>query len=209
MNVSEIKRAVKRQFGDESGAQITDEDIVRWINDAQVDIVRKTELVNEHRESGAVSGDGTYELPSNFMAMARVTFDNRLLPQRLLRDLDLDSNGVDTVATGTPQSYYVWSNTLFLYPAPSASGSGNLDIWYVSRPTTMANDTDIPDLPVHMHEDIVRYCLVRAKELDDDYDGAKRMSEDYDSRIAQVIYESTSQPVDSYPAVRALPGDDY
>lgn len=208
MNLAEIKTSVKRQFGDESGAQITEADITRWANDAIRDIVRKVEITNQHRETAAVAEDGSYELPDNFMYIARVTFDNRLINERKLQDLDLDSRAVDTAGSGTPESYYIWNNTLYLYPAPSRGGSGNLDIWYVSQPAALTSDTDVPEIPTYMHEDIVRYCLARAKELDEDWAASQIFDADYEARVMQARYEKSAQPTDSYPSVRTLPGDD-
>lgn len=208
MNLGEIKTAVKRQFGDESGAQITESDITRWANDAVRDIVRKVEISNQHRETASVADDGSYELPDNFMYIARVTYSNRLLRESKLQDLDLSSNAVDTVSPGTPESYYIWNNTLYLHPAPSSSGTGNLDIWYVSQPASLGSDIDVPEIPTYMHEDIVRYCLARAKELDEDYQGAAMFDSDYEARVMQARYEKSAQPTDTYPSVRTLPGDD-
>lgn len=208
MNLGEIKTAVKRQFGDESGAQITEADITRWANDALRDIVRKVEITNQHRETAAVGGDGTYELPSNFMYIARVTYNSRLLKETKLQDLDLQSNGVDSVGTGEPGSYYIWNSVLHLHPAPASSGTGNLDIWYVSQPTALSTDADVPEIPAYMHEDIVRYCLARAKELDEDWAASQALSNDYEARIMQARYEQSAQPTDSYPSIRTLPGDD-
>lgn len=208
MNLAEIKTAVKRQFGDESGAQITEADITRWANDAVRDIVRKVELTNQHQETAAVGGDGSYELPSNFMYIARVTYNNRLIREKKMQDLDLESNNIDGTSSGEPVSYYIWNSTLYLYPAPASSGTGNLDIWYVSQPTTLADDNAIPEIPAYMHEDIVRYCLARAKELDEDWQAAQMLDSDYEARIMQARYEKSAQPTDSYPSVRILPGDD-
>lgn len=207
MNLTEIITRVQRSFGDESGAQITTADIIRWANDAQVDIVRKTGLTNQHRETDVVLDDGSYALPDNFMQMIRVTLNGKVLPNRSLHDLDLTSSEIDTAASGTPHAYYIWDNVIYLYPKPSAASVGGLDIWYVSRPATLEDVSDIPEVPIHMHEDIVRYCLARAKELDDDLEGAQVIMGDYETRLGQAVYESTSQPNDSYPAVRALPGD--
>lgn len=208
MNLGEIKTSVKRQFGDESGAQITESDITRWANDALRDIVRKVEITNQHRETAVVAGDSGYELPNNFMYMARVTYDNKLLPERKLRDLDLESKSIDTTSSGTPESYYIWNRTIYLYPAPAVGGSANLDIWYISSPAVLVGNEDIPEIPEYMHEDIVRYCLARAKELDEDYQGASLINSDYEARVMQARYEQSAQPTDTYPSVRALPGDD-
>jgi len=208
MNLLEIKTAVKRQFGDESGAQITEADITRWANDAIRDIVRKVEITNQHRETAVIAGDAGYELPDSFMYIARVTLDNRLLPERKLRDLDLESRAVDETGSGTPESYYIWNRTIYLYPTPAVGGSANLDIWYVSSPAALVADEDVPEIPAFMHEDIVRYCLARAKELDEDWQAASLMNSDYEARVMQARYEQSAQPTDTYPSIRTLPGDD-
>lgn len=207
MILSDIILAVQRQFGDTSGAQISTADIIRWANEGQLEIVRKTECLQQHRETNVVLSDGSYELPSNFLMMKRVTLDNTLLKFRLLEDLDNTSSGVDTSSSATPSYYYTWGNTLFLYPTPSTSGTGNLDIWYICSPTTLINNADIPDIPAWLHYEIVRYCLARAKELDDDMDNARVIYADYQGRLNEAQYELHSQPLDSYPAVRVLPGD--
>lgn len=208
MNLGEIKTRVKRQFGDESGAQITDADIVRWVNDAQVDIVRRTEILQDHRETNVVSSDGSYELPSDFMFMVRATFDNHLLKQTRMQDIDFQTHSQDTTQAGTPTAVYVWNRTIYLYPKPSVSGSANFDIWFVRAPVAVVVDGDVPEIPAYMHEDIIRFCLARARELDADLDGAERALSDYESRMNQARHELTTQPVDSYPAVRLSPGDD-
>lgn len=209
MNTGDIVTRVQRQFGDESGAQITRADIVRWANDGQIDIVRQTEVLQEHRETNVLTEEGSYALPENFMLMSRVTFDNNVLVERKLRDLDLGNRAIDTVSSGTPTAYYQWGRNIYLYPKPSVGGSGNLDIWYVKLPDTLIDDLDTPEIPTHMHEDLVRYCIARARELDSDYEAAQIAGAEYEGRIAQIRHELTTQPVDSYPAVRALPGDDW
>lgn len=43
MNVGTIVSRVKRQFGDEAGVQVTDDDIYSWINEAQLEAVSQDE----------------------------------------------------------------------------------------------------------------------------------------------------------------------
>ena len=56
MLVSEIATRVKRQFGDESGSLIDDNDILRWCNDAQVDIIRKTAALTSSQTTAVTVG---------------------------------------------------------------------------------------------------------------------------------------------------------
>src|ERR1700750_3164233 len=136
MMVSELVTAVQRQFGDDSGVQITRTDILRWINQAGIDIVRKTGCVQDHKQADAIATDGSYSLPDDFIAVRRVTFaDVVLLPTTLdVADQDWMSRDVVPTGTGTPQNYYIWNNIIYLYPAPASNQTGALDIFYIRTP---------------------------------------------------------------------------
>jgi len=211
MNVGELVTAVQRQFGDDSGVQITRPDIVRWINQAGIDIARKTECVQDHKQADSVSGDGSYSLPTDFIRMRRVTFNDKVIPSTTLDIADQDwmSRDIPSGVQGTPQYYYIWNSVLYLYPKPSQSSSGNLDIYYVRTPAAVSADEDIPEIPAKYHEFIVRYCLSKAKELNDEYDVARTVKVDYESDILDVKDEIARPNSRSYNAVRLLPGDDW
>jgi hypothetical protein len=210
MNLSEIVIRAQRQLGDESEVEITKDDIKRWANDSQLDIVRKTECLQEHSETSPVANDGTYPLPEDFIFLRRVTYKNELIYPTTLGEIDKLYPSRDTgTATGTPTMYFVWNNVLHLYPWPDASGSGTLDIYYVRAPVILINDEDIPEIPVYMHEDMVRYCIARGKELDEEDTKAAAVMQEYDERLAESKYEAQNPQSDSYPSVRLCPGDDW
>lgn len=204
MKLSQIVTAVQRQFGDESGAQITRSDIIRWANDAQVDINRQTEVLQVHSETDAIKGDGSYDLPTDFVRIRRVTWDDVLLQRIELEELDKTSRTIDKASSGSPDKYYVWGRRLWIYPRPSNTGSGNLDIFYVKMPDPLVNDDDEPEVPVHMHEDIIRYALARAKELDEEDGKAQEVMADYNARLSLSKDEAQNPENNSYPAVRDI-----
>src|SRR5215212_5975441 len=73
MNVSDIKTRIKRTFGDESGVQVTDEDIVRWINDAQRAIVTQNEsLLEVTALASLVAGTQEYTLPADILILKAI-----------------------------------------------------------------------------------------------------------------------------------------
>jgi hypothetical protein len=208
VNLGQIILSVQRQFGDTSGAQITVTDITRWANDAQIDIVRRTECLQIHAETNAIAADGSYYLPDDYVRLRRVTFDGVKLERVELEELDGIAGSREAgETTGSPGYFYVWGTRLWLYPAPASSGSGNLDIFYVKRPDTLENNSDIPEIPTHMHEDIVRFCLGRAKELDEEDGKAQEIMADYEARISLSRDETQNPEIDSYPSVRDIDGD--
>lgn len=209
--VGEITTSVQRQFGDESGVQITTTDILRWINQAMIDIARKTDCVQDHKEASITSGDKSYGLPGDFINVRNVTYNGSPLRPTTMEIANIMWPQRDTIggsSSGDPEWYYIWGNVLYLYPTPASSGSGNLDIYYSRLPTVVANPTDTPEIPVGFHEDIERYCLAKAKELDDQLDEAAAIRKDYTDRVMVSKFEEENPHADSYPAVRLVPGDD-
>jgi hypothetical protein len=218
MLVKDIGRRVKRRFGDSSGAQIEDADIYDWINDAQDDINRKIEFLTATSQLDPVDGTENYALPADFVYALRVTLDGTFLYKTTLEEMDqyLRDRDVTPVQKGTPTRYWIRGGRIFLYPIPDSASAGTdlLDVFYVKRPTTIATTADISadstalDLPAQMHESIVDYCLWKAKELNEDVTQADRFKQSYESKVEDSMMESHNPNSNSYPAVRALPGDD-
>lgn len=210
MNVGEIVTSVQRQFGDESGVQITQTDIIRWINQAMIDIARKTDCIQDHKEASITGGDASYGLPDDFLNVRKVTYnDTPLQPTTMeMADIMWPDRIVSSTGSGQPAYYYVWARVLYLYPAPASSGSGNLDIYYSRLPAIVDDVLDIPEIPATYHEDIEKYCLSKAKELDDSMDESALLKKIYEDRVNESRYEENNPRSDSYPAVRLIPGDD-
>lgn len=211
MNLGQIILAVQRMFGDTSGIQINEDDIMRWANQAQIDIARKVECIQEHITTSSIGADASYPLPENFLSAKRVTFNDAVLNPTTLEKADITwpSREVEPIPQGTPTSYFVWRNSLYLYPAPSQDQSDVLEVFYVRIPAPMFSDDDTPEIPETLHEDIIRYCLMQAKELDEDSGEATKLRVEYLDRMAESRDEAWNKYADSYPAVRLLPGDEW
>lgn len=208
MDLAAIRAAVKRQFGDESGALITNADIDRWANDGQLHVARRTEVLQQKEEINSVADQQNYSLTDEWIKIRKVTYEGRVLQPITLEELDNSHAARDANAqSGTPIYYYEWGEDIYLYPAPASAGVSNIDVWYVAAPEPLVNPGDVPEIPTHMHEDIVRYCLMRAKELDEDYGASDRLAVEMEGRLAESQEEAQNKQADSYPAVRLVPGD--
>lgn len=210
MNLSDIIFRVQRQFGDESEIEITKADITRWANDAQVDIVRKTEVLQKDGTPiDSVVKQESYTLPNDYMSMKRVTYDGVRLHSSSLEEIDnINKNRDDEIPTGTPKWYFIWSNKLHLYPVPDKSVSAIIAFKYIHRPAALVEGSqETLDIPIEMHEDVVRYCLARSKELDEEDGQAQAAMDDYNLRTSLASYEQQIDERDSYPSVRTLPSD--
>jgi hypothetical protein len=168
MKLSEIITRVQRQFGDDVQAQITKEDIVRWVNDACLEIVTQNDTSEGYLGNTPVkAGVSEYKLPPDLIRIRSVRVNGIKLLASTYEQL-IDNDPMLTSTTGSPHSYWVYGNTLNLCPIPSEA-LGNVDILYVKSPDILTVDMPdrVPDVPVQYHPRIVEYCIAQAAELDD------------------------------------------
>lgn len=206
MNLTDVQTRVKRTFGDESGVQITDADIVRWTNDGQLDLVRRTKCNSTDITIPTLIGTRNYAI-DRFLDAERVEFDGR--PLRLATRQQVDqwypTANASTTANSVPLYYIIKQSGIELFPPPDSVA--NIVVTYIKRPIDLVNGTDPLEIPVQYHEDVVRYALLRAYELDGQWTTVDRMKSDYDKRADQTKHDEENKGDESYPAIRCLPGD--
>lgn len=173
MKLSEIVTRVQRQFGDDVQAQITKEDIVRWVNDACLEIV-STNHTNEGMHKGitpVTAHQYEYNLPADLLLLRAVRLNGKSLQHSTYEQLMTQSilpSATEDYPVGEPDYYWVLGSKLYVTPTPEVS-LGTVDILYVKTPdilTTLMMDVE-PDVPKQYHLRIVEYCIAQAAELDD------------------------------------------
>lgn len=205
MNVGDIKRRVGNILGDDAGVYIEPVDIVDLANDGQIDIVRRTGILRTTAFISSIAGTAEYPLPADFILAKRATWMLTRLAKTTIEELDvLDVNKDVANNTDTPQYYYISGNKLGLYATPVASVANAVKVTYVRTPVVLVGDADVPEIPVHMHEDIVRYCIMRAREQEEDYYLLQSSTADYEKRLGLSEDQANAGEASSYPAIRDI-----
>lgn len=208
MNVSEIAARIKRQFGDESGVQVTDEDILRWVNDAQKEITRIQSLLETQATTTVISGQNEYSLPLDILMLRSIRLGGQKIRTLSLQEAEEYIPGFDdetTWATGTPEVAWIWANNISLYPIPTSAGT--LKVYYTRVPVEVTAMIDSPELPVKYHPRIVEYCLAQAYEMDENWDGAGNKSSQFVTSISEMREEEKWTDHTYYPTITVLPED--
>jgi hypothetical protein len=203
MNAADLRRRILNNIGDDAGVMFETADVYDFCNDAQMDIVRKTEILRTSVQITTVAAQSEYSLPVDFIVEKRVTYQGIRMKKTTIEEIDdwLDSKD-DASTAGNPTFYYIVGNKIGFYPTPVGAVNNAIRVTYVKSPTTLANDTDIPEIPVHMHEDIVRYVLSRAHEQSEQYDVAQAIMGDYDKRLGLSKDQAQNQAAATYPVIR-------
>lgn len=211
MILSDIQTRVKRTFGDESGAQITDADIARWATDAQLEIVKETKCNQTQTSVAVVQGTSDYIIAQS-ISISSVTVNGVAL--RSISQTELNQRWPDRAVAGyaqaTPQFFSARDGgvgtIVTVFPSPDATAA-TLTVTHNGRPLPVVNPSDTFGVPEEYIEIIFRKCLERAYELDGQWNAAKTMQADAVGKTASARADGRDKDDDSYPAVRCLPGD--
>lgn len=216
MNLGDLKTQVKRIFGDESEVQLTNADIVRWANNAQVHFIMNNEGILEVTSfANSVIGTQEYTLPTNLLVLDSVSYKQGsqlsyyTLYGKSLQEFDEYLNGWDGAAfgNGAPAYFHKYANKLRLFPIPDENGTNNIKIYYRKRPTTLVNDGDTPEIPEEYHNAMVDYILQRAFFMDEDYEASQLAANSVQNDLNANSERENWRHQRYYPVITVLPED--
>lgn len=208
MNVQEVVTRVKRIFGDESGVQISDQDIIRWINDAQEDIVvSNSGLMEATATTRVVKNVAEYDSPSNMSTLRSLKYKNRRLKALSFSEFTEYIDNRSPIYVGDPEVFMSWNNKLTLFPTPGDNVENGLTIYYIQHPTPVASLADNLSVPLPYHNAVVSYCLQQAYELDEDFDKAQLKRGQFNETMMKLNDRNKWVSQEYYPRITILPED--
>lgn len=215
LNVQDVANRVKRTFGDDAGVQVTDDDIFRWINDAQLQIsIENEELLETIGTADIVSGTADYSVPSNMNTLRSLMYNNFRLKSLSFTEFDEYIDGFKAPASqniygaGTPQVFMVFAGKITLFPTPNQNITAGLKIYYSSHPASIGNFADALTVPDRYHNAVVDYCLQQAYEMDENGDMSVLKKGQFDGAVQKLKDQEKWTARETYPTITVLPEDD-
>lgn len=219
LSVSDVVTRVQRTFGDESAVQVTQADIIRWINDAQREVVMQHEnLLQTSAALDSVVGQYEYPLPADCLTVNSVLFRNstdanasfytlRFMGPTEMTSLADGWRGTD-YGTGVPQVFTRSDSGKFaIFPAPQTALVGAIKIIYARYAVDVVDTNSNIDLPAYYHSYVEHFCMMKAYEMDEDWDSADRKAQLIQSTIDFNNGRDGWFGHETYPSVVAYPQD--
>lgn len=201
-NVADV---VKRQFGDPDGRQITDADILRWINTAQQEIVSQNPILKETIVTGVVAGQDVYTYPSQEVQYIEALHYNGvpLEPYTFqeAQNYILQRKVETTVDNARPVIWYERNGEVWLYPKPDKTIADILKMFYIKRPADLLSLADPIQLPDRYYQRIIDLVLSRAYQLDENWEAAKYKQAEYITGMDMLANQENVTQVSTYPSV--------
>ncbi len=216
MIVSDIITRVRRTFGDEAAVQVDDADIIRWINDGQVEIVKHNdEVLQKSATVNLVANQATYTLPVDLLMLRSLRYkysdmDSYLkLRYKNMQQFDEEIDGWDGTVfpSNAPQFFTMDEGKAILFPTPDQSSVSGLKVIYNQKPTDVVTNSDTPSLPLLYHTTLVKYCMWQASLLDEDHEPALVYQSNFKDDVDTQRGKETANPVASYSTITVLADD--
>lgn len=187
--VSDVGAAVKRVFGDESGVQIVDNDIVTWTNEAQFAVASSTKVLKSKAVTSMVSGTNTYSLATitpKILQIESLLVDGRRVGYMSVAQAEESISQADPLAeeVGFPAFWYEWAGEITFWPKPNLNAQ--ITIRYTALPDTLTAVSNTLSVPDEFFTDIVNYVLKKAYEMDENGSMMSFKNQEFEASMADL-----------------------
>lgn len=210
LKASDVATYIKRTFGDESSVQVTDDDIFRWINAAQREILTSNKILKAVGVTNLMANVAEYSFPSqNIQEVQAIHVNGRKIDYRSFQEAEdyIIANDPNRTNTGNPSVWYEWGGTFYLYPIPSNSVVGGIKIYYVDSPAVITAVGDLLSVPDSFFNRVVEFCLAQAYEMDEDTTSSQYKMSQFAGGMDAMANQEISTHADTYPRITILPED--
>jgi len=201
---ADVIKEVERSFGDESGVQVTESDIIRWINRAQLAIVmRNPEVGQAVAMANIVAAQADYPLIANVptvLTIQSIHVNNK--PVKHLPFQEAESFLMNAPA-GTSDEIEFWyerGGIVTLYPTPATSITNGIKFYFNKRPADITTNSQLLSVPDHYYNSVVDFCNEQAQLMDENSALAGIFGQKFEQGVTQ-MKERTQTQTDYYPFI--------
>lgn len=202
----DVAANVRRLFGDESGVQLEDGDLARWINMGQYEIARQNKVLKSRGVTTAMPGQSNYALTlgAPILQIESVRLGSvRLVPTEFTT---VDANFVEYPANakGDPRIWYRWGDEIVLWPTPKTAEE--LSIFFTAAPVAVAefNAATPLELPDEYFLPLIDFCMSKAHEMDDNPQSQEISIKQYADRMTSMNDEERGGQSLAFPTINIV-----
>lgn len=207
MNVQDIVTRVRSQFGDATGIQVSNQDIFNWINDGMRDICYAANLIQTRASADVKLGQMDYNWPDDVLTIFNIKHNGIVLTSLTIeeRDMFLENADAATIQTtlGVPSHYWIWADTITLYPTPSEDLESGLVAYYTrtASPILSVNDSLDSKFPLSFHNALLDRVLQWAYEKDENWQAAQVKEGQFSTNVSKLAEDASYNEHEEYPHI--------
>jgi len=190
--VADVAASVKRIFGDESGVQLVDNDVLVWTNEAQNVIADSTKVLKAKAVTAMTNGTNTYSLSSispKILQIESLLVNGRRIGNMSVAQAEETISQSDPLAeeVGFPGFWYEWAGEITFWPKPNLDAE--ILIRYTAAPTVLTAMSDILSLPDDFLPDVINHVLRRAYEMDENESMMNYKRQEFENSMLELTDE--------------------
>lgn len=203
--VSTLITRGRRRLNETSTTFHADADLIAYADEAQNYIVEKIRPLEESSTTTidtSQTNPEQYSLPSDFLALQRVTLDGIDLFRTNFQEIkEAEIDTTDT--TGDTYAYFEWNNVLHLFPVPGAAEDGKtLKLYYYKKSGTIDASTDTLDIGTEYDDAVICYMAYLAFIKDKEFDMADYMMTECNAKLVELKRQRAEDKLDRPPRFR-------
>lgn len=187
----DVAMNVRRLFGDESGVQLEDGDLTRWINQGQYEIARQNKILKAKGSSTTMPGQASYVLSLGKPILQIESIhvgETRLVPTEFTT-VDANYEEYPPNAEGDPRIWYRWDDEVTLWPTPKSAEP--LSIFFTAAPAQhqVYDANRLLEIPDDYYLPLIDFCMAKAHEMDDNPQSQEVSIKQYADRMTSMNNE--------------------
>lgn len=210
--VRDASTYVKRQFGDESDVQITDEDIIRWINISQMELAHDNEFSKKIAVRNVEKGVLEYTFPGLEILYTQTIYVGakalKFLGFQEYQEYIQKQDGYEK-RTGTPEVWTEWGGVFTLWPTPSETIEDGMKVYFITKPADVTDPSSILNIPDRLYTVLLKMLMSHAYQLDENFDAANLQDQRVSNELGKMAYMPEKTSINEYASMTILEPDEY
>lgn len=171
----------RQQYNAVSDSFFASTEMYRLLWSAQMELAREAWVIERVYTTTTTASQQEYSYPTQTLAIKRITCDGIKLVQTTFREDDsLTLSNQTTTATGKPQYFCIWNETIYLRPVPDSTYT--LKIWSYNEPQEVSATSTL-EVPTRYHLDLADYLLWRMASKDQNERASERWRQNWEQRV--------------------------
>ena len=208
---NDIATRVRASFGDVSGAQLGDSNILLWINDGQREIVNSNPILRASKLTNLVKNQADYTFPSDkVLVIEAVYIDGFPIDNATPQEAREFIQKADPAAAATaerPQIWYERAGVITFWPKPNKDITNGLKLEYIKSPTMLTSLGSAVGIPDRYFNELVNYVIGQSLEMDENYDAAQFKQRQFRDGLDRLFTKDSVSQDALYSGVLADPLD--
>jgi len=208
---TDVATRVRASFGDISGAQLGDANILLWINDGQREIVNSNPILRSSKLTDLVVNQADYTFPSDKVLVIEAVYvdgypiDN-VTPQAAREYIQKADPSSESTAE-RPEIWYERAGVLTFWPKPNKSITNGLKLEYIKNPTSLTSLSSAVNIPDRYFNELVNYVIAQSLEMDENYDASQLKHRQFRDGLDRLFTKDSTSQDSLYPSVLPDSGD--